>query len=126
MQAQVPDRERLKLHSGYRFFARGSRVDLRDDGVECGTGVADVAAVVVDVDAVCVAAGTVSIDVVAVVLGGAGDDGVIVERRLREIGGGGGGINNESSRARGVGGARDVCSSCCRALSVADLYRGLS
>jgi len=117
----------LQFDSGYRFFARGSRADLRDDGVECDAGCiecdAGVASIVVvvdvdvdDVDAVCVGNGTMSMDVFAVVVGGAGDDGIIDARRLRDTVGGGG-ISNESSVMRGVGGARD-CSSCCRALSV--------
>jgi hypothetical protein len=50
----------LQFDSGYRFFARGSRADLRDDGVgcdagcvECDAGVASIVVVViveVDVD----------------------------------------------------------------------------
>jgi hypothetical protein len=79
-------------------------------GSETGAGDVD------GVDAVCVGNGTMSMDVFAVVVGGAGDDGIIDARRLRDTVGGGG-ISNESSVMRGAGGARD-CSSCCRALSV--------
>jgi hypothetical protein len=101
---------------------------LRDDGVACAGAMVAVDADELDAD------GTVSIDVVAVVVDGAGDDGIIVggagddsiidERRLRDTVGGGG-INNESSVMRGVGGACACCSRSCRALSVVDRYRGL-
>jgi len=126
----------LQFDSGYRFFARGSHADLRDDGVDCDAGCvecddagcvecddADVAAGIAvvdvdDVDAVCVGNGTVSIDACAVAVGGAGDDGIIdARRRLTRSAA----AASTTSRAWCVSSARDCVDSDSDDASVVDV-----